>query len=210
MTLFLVALPAAGCSLQESGLRPPGVRDDGGPADGAADAERDAGPLAHDMDGDGFESCVFGVRPTCDCNDCDPGIYPGAFDRCGDGIDADCDGILESCAAGDEDGDGVLAIAAGGSDCDDTNPLVFPGALERCGDGVDDDCDGADADCSADADGDGWIEPAECEGNAAVSPDAAEECNGVDDDCDGTVDEVLLPDGTGSCCPGGCDEAMCA
>jgi hypothetical protein len=161
------------------------------------------------MDGDGVESCIFTVFP-CDCNDCDPGIHAGAFDRCGDGIDADCDGVLESCATGDEDGDGVPAIAAGGSDCDDTNPLVFPGALERCDDGVDQDCDGSDADCGDDGDGDGWIEPAACEGNAAVSPDAAEECNGIDDDCDGTIDEVLSPDGMGSCCPGGCDEAMCA
>ena len=40
-------------------------------------------PLVTDADGDGSPSNV-------DCNDNNPGIRPGAFDRPGDGIDQDC------------------------------------------------------------------------------------------------------------------------
>ncbi len=45
-------------------------------------------------------------------------------------------------AAGDQDGDGSAAIAAGGGDCDDTDPQVLDQAEEQRQDLVDDDCDG--------------------------------------------------------------------
>ena len=103
-------------------------------------------------------------------------------------------------------------------DCDDGDAAVNPGATEVCN-GVDDDCDGLadDADSSldlatattwhGDGDGDGFGDPArtatqctapsahvadgtDCDdGDAAVSPAAAEVCNAVDDDCDGWVDD---------------------
>jgi hypothetical protein len=153
-----------------------------------------------DLDDDGVPGCWHPSHrdaPGCDCNDCDRGVRPGAFDRCGNDVDEDCSGGPMSCdddaacMPGDADTDGVVGTAAGGSDCDDTNAEVYPGAPERCGDGVDQDCDGADAPCAGDTDGDGWIEPTACAMNDAVDPGRIETCNGVDDDCDGVIDEVM-------------------
>ena len=43
-----------------------------------------------------------------------------------------------------------------------------------------------------DRDGDGWDEYMDCDDdNAAVNPDAAEDCgNAIDDDCDGAIDDA--------------------
>jgi hypothetical protein len=101
-----------------------------------------------------------------------------------------------------------------GGDCDGSDAAVHPEAVEVC-DRIDNDCDGlVDEDDAVDAptwytdaDRDGFGDPAsatracrqppgsadnglDCDdGDAAISPAAAEVCNGVDDDCDGTVDE---------------------
>jgi hypothetical protein len=67
-------------------------------AAGCADSSRsgfvDEGPLfsceaGRDCDGDGF------VAPA-DCNESDPNINPGAYDFPGDGIDNDCDGVVDN------------------------------------------------------------------------------------------------------------------
>ena len=143
-----------------------------------------------------------------DCDDGDPAYNPGALeDDCSDPADYNCDG---STGYADSDGDGWAAC----EDCDDSDAAVNPDATELCN-SVDDDCDGTvDEDDAAaaltwyaDADGDGYGDPAttamacdepsgfvadstDCDdGDAAVSPSAAESCNGVDDDCDGDTDE---------------------
>lgn len=49
-----------------------------------------------DGDGDGFgegEGCA-----GADCDDAQPAVWPGARDACGDGIDANCDGIDPPCS----------------------------------------------------------------------------------------------------------------
>jgi len=88
-----------------------------------------------------------------DCDDTNAQVYPGAADICGDGIDQDCNG--DDAVCGDEDGDGYLSIALGGTDCDDSDNTVYPGAPEICNDGVDNDCDGnidcLDNDCENDS-----------------------------------------------------------
>ena len=183
--------------------------------------------LSPDLDGDGFD-CPF-VDPwnghACpgqdglDCDDLDAGVYPGAEERCGDGVDQDCDGVDLPCPMGDGDRDGQVGVASGGTDCDDTNPTIFSGAPDACGDGVDQDCDGADGVCGRDADGDGWDVDDDCDdGDGLVRPWGTEVCNGRDDDCDGRFDEgnplttgdaVVRQQPCGDACPDGGPPCSC-
>jgi len=100
-----------------------------------------AGPC-WDLDGDGYADEYCGGD---DCDDADPGIHPGAAEVCDNGIDEDCDGLVDmddlDCCW-DDDGDGYKDEACGGDDCLDSDPDVNPGAEEICSGGVDDDCDG--------------------------------------------------------------------
>ncbi len=119
----------------------------------------------------------------------------------------DDDGLLT-----DNDGDGF----AGDDDCDDTDAATNAGAAEICN-GVDDDCDGEvdeglETTWYADADGDGFGDPAaavdacsapsgtvandtDCDDtDALVFPGAPEVCDDRDNDCDVEVDEGVTTD----------------
>ncbi|MCK6529507.1 putative metal-binding motif-containing protein [Myxococcota bacterium] len=198
---------------------PNGVDDD-------CDGLVDEGTTAYDDDGDGYcelSPCTqAGVLPG-DCNDVSSSVRPGATETA-DGIDQDCDGLVdEGTAAYDDDGDGWTENAG---DCDDANALVRPGATEVA-DGRDNDCDGtADEGTTAyDDDGDGYCETSPCtspgdvggdcnDASAGVRPGAAELANGIDEDCDGVVDEgttVYDDDGDGwTEASGDCDDANAA
>jgi alpha-tubulin suppressor-like RCC1 family protein len=95
-----------------------------------------------------------------DCDDANPARHGAQLELC-DGIDNDCDGVVDDSPVSvpwypDDDGDGFgaadpvrvtvscaplpgFALRAG--DCDDTDRDVNPGARERCN-GRDDDCNG--------------------------------------------------------------------
>jgi hypothetical protein len=130
--------------------------------DTPADEPVDDAPV--DEDGDGFTDDV-------DCDDHDSRIAPGAPEYC-DGIDTDCDGVVDPSNAldaltwyRDGDGDGFGdpldsrtscgppggPWVANSDDCDDFNADINPDAIEIC-DGLDNDCDGlSDPPTAADA-----------------------------------------------------------
>ena len=125
-------------------------------------------PTCNDNDGDGYgnpgdASCQYSAE---DCDDGNASINPGAVENCTDGIDNDCDFLVDSddpsadncpasCTDFDNDGYNIEGVAAGCGpiDCDDDNGLVNPGESENCTDGIDNDCDelidGDDPDCPA-------------------------------------------------------------
>jgi hypothetical protein len=57
---------------------------------------------ALDTDGDGVEdnldNCVWVPNPDQQDDDSDWLVYPGGTEVCGDGVDNDCDGIVDNCA----------------------------------------------------------------------------------------------------------------
>ena len=90
---------------------------------------------AEDPDGDG-------AATSQDCDSDDPTVYPGAPEKCGDGIDQDC-ALGDAECDTDADGDGFDPPSGPGEpgDCDDSDPDVHPWAEDVCN-GKDDDCDG--------------------------------------------------------------------
>ncbi|MCB9540473.1 MAG: putative metal-binding motif-containing protein [Myxococcales bacterium] len=169
-----------------------------------------AGAGPRDEDADGHPALADGGD---DCDDADPAVHPGAADACGDGVDANCDGL--DCAEVDADGDGARADL----DCDDGDPTVHPGAAELCGNGKDDDCVDGDRPCDQDLDHDGHdavdVGGDDCDDlDSSIYPGAIERpADGVDQDCDGAdlPMEAADADGDGFMAPafggGDCDDA---
>ncbi len=103
-----------------------------------------------------------------DCDDSKANVNPVAPETC-DGLDNDCDGIIDNPGAQgcvfayiDADGDGFGSNASKAcvcglsmpyntfknGDCDDKLSSVYPGALEKCN-GIDDNCDGVTDEANA-------------------------------------------------------------
>ena len=137
---------------------------------------------SRDRDGDGFA--------TTDCNDDDPTVFPGAPERCGEGIDRDCNGFIDDL---DGDGDGHIhedCVAYDGplsvDDCDDTSFAVHGGVTEVV-DGIDNDCDGLvdEGTATFDDDGDCFCEIGPCTGSVDTSCPVL-----LDSDCADTDPDV--------------------
>ncbi len=184
----------------------------------------DVAILYEDNDGDGFgtryfeERCPGGAgwsKFNADCDDDVATVSPAARELCTDGIDNDCDDLVDSLDPSastddvwypDDDKDGFgtgIGLAACGDPSTGTQKYVLTTG----------DCDDADALQKGPAlwfaDGDGdkyggtvnvkyscrptgitWYTSAtDCnDGLPEVRPGAAESCNYRDDDCDGTLD----------------------
>jgi hypothetical protein len=139
-------------------------------------------PDLYDVDDDGFTSCGG------DCDDTDASINPAGTEVY-DGVDEDCDGIVDEGTEGyDDDLDGYTELEG---DCNDETNTISPGMNELPSNGIDDDCDGVVDDGEIDMDGDGYSGiGGDCDdADASVHPGAPETENGVDEDCDGIVDE---------------------
>ncbi|MFW5940647.1 MAG: MopE-related protein [Chloroflexota bacterium] len=120
-----------------------------GCADGACLAET----ACTDADGDGY-ALEGGACGAVDCDDADPAVNPGATEICDNGVDDDCNGLVDAddpaclvCTDADGDGYALEGGACGAVDCDDADSAVNPGAIENCTNGIDDNCNGlTDAD----------------------------------------------------------------
>jgi hypothetical protein len=210
-------LPALGAmTLQFAGIALPTVSLRGNDCEGGDAA-------AYDVDRDGFSICGG------DCDDARAEVSPAGVETW-DGVDEDCDGVVDEGTAGfDDDGDGYcedptacVGVAEPG-DCNDGEPGVRPDALEIFDNGIDDDCDGVVDYGTADADLDGYsVAGGDCDDtDPDRSPADAEILNGTDDDCDGQTDEgtpATDDDADGFCeagcidgsAPGDCDDASAA
>ena len=192
--------------------------------DGTVDEDdaADASTWYADSDGDGYglagtdtAACAQPsghVADDTDCDDTDAAVNPAASEIC-DGIDNDCDGLVDdddSPVSGastwylDYDGDSYGGVrvstsacvqpsgyVADSSDCDDSDASQYPGATETCN-GEDDDCDGLVDDDDPDTTGaTTWYADADGDGYGDTAS-AASACSAPsgyvadDTDCDDT------------------------
>ncbi len=124
-----------------------------------------------------------------DCDDADPSTHPGATEY-ENGVDDDCDGIIDNDTdAYDDDGDGQTEADG---DCDDADDSTYTGAAEAC-DSLDNDCNGTVDDNTPcyDDDRDGYTEiDGDCDDTSGTTyPGAPEVADSADNDCDGIADE---------------------
>ena len=175
--------------------------------------------IDEDFDNYYSEDSIGDCGILVDCDDSNPKIYPGATELCNDGIDNNCDLLVDeqdvncvNCSLYDNDKDGYFAVTGCGTpvDCNDEDLTIYPGAPELC-DGIDNQCKDdpgynfTDEGCTAcaDEDEDGYFTTSGCgslevdcdDSDIDVNQGATEDCgidgygNGIDDNCNDQKDE---------------------
>ena len=107
-------------------------------------------PTCTDNDLDSF-SVEGGICGEIDCNDNDSAINPAAIELCSDGIDNNCNMLVDTldvtavdCPGACTDVDNDMFSPDGGVcgmvDCNDNDAAINPGAIEICGDNIDNNC----------------------------------------------------------------------
>ncbi len=166
-----------------------------------------------------------------DCNDNNAQINPAATEIC-DGIDNDCDGLVDDSLTfvtyfpdADADGFGTgngqslcqnpgAGFVTIGGDCNDNNTQINPTATEIC-DGIDNDCDGLVDDSLTfvtyfpDTDGDGFGTgngQSLCQNPGAGFVTVGGDCNDNDDQINPSALEIC--DGIDNDCDGVADDSL--
>jgi len=158
------------------------------------------------------------VDNALDCLDTDGTVNPDGTEVCDDGIDQDCNNIVDDADGSqtwyaDIDGDGYgdadntldtcvespEGYVQDATDCDDSVYDTSPAAFEACGDGIDNDCDdiidddAEDVPWYRDADEDGYGDPNEAQTNCAPPSGYvgnAQDCDDIDTEVNPGVEEV--------------------
>ncbi|MFM7310157.1 MAG: putative metal-binding motif-containing protein, partial [Flavobacteriales bacterium] len=157
-----------------------------------------------DLDGDGFggeslgTSCPgSGIDIGGDCNDLNNTVYPNAIEDCVDGLDNDCDGLIDN-TPGACDVEGFAPVSG---PCEDLVCTIEPLCCSQAWDALCASIAASQEACSYctcgcyDNDLDGFTS---CDGDCQdfdplVYPGADEICNFLDDDCNGFTDEGVSP-----------------
>ncbi len=155
-----------------------------------------------DSDGHGSSVCAeVGGVPADDCDDTNPGVFPGAVEIC-NGIDDDCDSTCDdgfTCCAGESGSCTTSCGSTGTRTCSSSCGWSVCAAPAEVCNGADDDCNGACDDGFGCCQGEvtscttscGTTGTRTCDGGCELGDCVPpfETCNGIDDDCDGSVDE---------------------
>lgn len=189
-----------------------------------------------DGDGDGFGTatrdllrCTKPRDHVEDSSDCDDGrddIHPGAEDVCGNGLDEDCDLIIDNGGDPrrywrDYDGDGAARrtdfieacsrppgyidkTRSAYFDCNDLDPTISPLATESWYDGVDQDCFGAN---DYDMDGDSFTVSSALVQVPSILRSDAEDCDDTNRNISPTAPEIPYDGIDQNCDPTDDDDA---
>jgi len=204
--LGALLLTTSGCGSDAPG---PTTRDgttiDVGDADGDTDHRGDGGATGpettgpddecDDPDGDGYgPGCALGD----DCLPHDPTGHPGAEEICGDGIDNNCNGVIDegcpcvvgairTCYDGPAGTENVGSCRSGYQTCDDSGAW---GSCQGQRTPQTEICNGVDNNCN------GNVDEGLTNACGVCGPEPVEICNdGLDNNCNGVIDEGCVCDG---------------
>ena len=163
------------------------------------------GAYDQDQDGDGFLACPWGPPDPApaiyDCDDNESSINSGATEDCSDGVDNDCDGLVDAsdpdCGGGDDDdsapsGDDDDSSASG--DDDDSSP---PSDDDDSAPSGDDDSAPSGDDDSAPSGDDDSAPSGDDDSASSGDDDDDDDDSGVDDGCSCSATQSTVSTGLG-------------